>query len=150
MVKFYLAYGSNLNKSQMSHRCPGAVPFGTAFIKDYELAFRRGVLDIQPCEGSTVPVGIWTITEEDEAALDVYEGFPRWYVKKDFDVVVRETGQVVRAMAYVMTGEHPYWPPNKFYWDTCSRGYNDFGFGSGPLSLALGISYAKSGDKEVM
>ena len=37
-MKYYLAYGSNLNKAQMTHRCPGAESIGAALINDYELA----------------------------------------------------------------------------------------------------------------
>ena len=34
-TKYYLAYGSNLNRYQMRVRCPGAKPLGTAVIKNY-------------------------------------------------------------------------------------------------------------------
>ena len=30
-MKLYVAYGSNLNKEQMSHRCPDAKPVYTGF-----------------------------------------------------------------------------------------------------------------------
>ena len=44
-MKLYLAYGSNLNKQQMRLRCPDAVPVTTAAVQDYQLVFRRGVLN---------------------------------------------------------------------------------------------------------
>ena len=37
--KYYLAYGSNLNRNQMRMRCPGAKPLGTAVIEGYRLLF---------------------------------------------------------------------------------------------------------------
>ena len=37
----YLAYGSNLNKKQMSRRCPNAKPVGSIILKGYKLEFRR-------------------------------------------------------------------------------------------------------------
>ena len=43
MSKYYLAYGSNLNIRQMSHRCPSAIPVGTAIIKDYRLKCIRSL-----------------------------------------------------------------------------------------------------------
>ena len=43
---YYGAYGSNLNKRQMSHRCPLAKPAGTAIIRDKQLCF-RGVADLE-------------------------------------------------------------------------------------------------------
>ena len=39
-MKYYLAYGSNLNIRQMQMRCPGAKPVGTMVLEDYELLFK--------------------------------------------------------------------------------------------------------------
>ena len=33
--------------------------------------------------GSTVPVLVWEIQPTDEYRLDIYEGYPRYYFKKD-------------------------------------------------------------------
>lgn len=127
-MKYYIAYGSNLNKAQMSHRCPHAVPLGTTEIKDYMLLFRgidgRAVATIEPCEGCAVPVAIWKITAADEKALDVYEGYPRLYVKKDFTVELN--GRQVTAMAYVMTPGRRIGRPSAVYLDTILDGYADF------------------------
>ena len=38
--RYYLAYGSNLNRKQMQMRCPGAKPIGTALLEGYELLFK--------------------------------------------------------------------------------------------------------------
>ena len=38
--RYYLAYGSNLNRKQMEMRCPGARVVGTALIKGYGLLFK--------------------------------------------------------------------------------------------------------------
>ena len=81
-MKYYLAYGSNLNKYQMNFRCPDAVPAGSCVLNNWELVFRRGVLTIEPCPGGIVPLGIWKISENDEKSLDRYEGFPSFYYKK--------------------------------------------------------------------
>ena len=103
--KLYIAYGSNLNLPQMAHRCPSAKVVGASEIKDYALVFRGGrngaVATIEPCEGSSVPVLLWKITPKDEAALDVYEGFPRFYDKELMELPL--DGQSVSAMVYVMT-----------------------------------------------
>ena len=134
MSKYYLAYGSNLNKRQMKHRCPDAVPVGTIMIADYELVF-RSVATIEPKTGASVPCGIWKISAEDEKRLDVYEGYPRLYVKQDFWVVVN--GQTVRAMAYVMTnGIRRKAPPSTDYLLTIMEGYGDFGLDDKPLTVA--------------
>ena len=134
-MKYYLAYGSNLNKEQMAHRCPGAVPVGAAVISDYQLVFRRGFLTIEPKEGSEVPVGIWKITAEDEKALDRYEGFPRFYIKKDFDI----------GMANIMAYGYPIQKPSDQYLLTVAKGYADFGFDQQPLKDAYYRSITDGG-----
>lgn len=127
MSKYYLAYGSNLNKRQMAYRCPNAVPVGVAIIPDYALVFRRGYLTIEPKAGGCVPVGVWEITEEDEKALDHYEGFPKFYFKQDFRVEVN--GDALDCMAYIMTDGHPIQAPSADYLGIVDHGYADFGFG---------------------
>ena len=78
--RYYIAYGSNLNISQMRMRCPGARIIGTSVIEDYQLLFKGSktgsYLTIEPMEGAEVPVVIWEVTETDEKALDRYEGYP--------------------------------------------------------------------------
>ena len=123
---FYLAYGSNLNVEQMNWRCPGAEILGTSVIHDYELVFRRGVLTIEPKAGSSVPVGVWAIGAYDEAALDVYEGFPRFY-RKEY-MTVELDGEAILALVYVMNAGRKVSPPSMTYFKTCVRGYRDFGF----------------------
>ena len=134
MSKYYLAYGSNLNKRQMKTRCPDAVPVGSCVVKDYELVF-RGVATIEPNPGAEVPCGIWKISTDDERSLDRYEGYPKLYVKQDFQVTVK--GKTVRAMAYVMVdGIRRLSPPSTGYLLTIAEGYDDFGLDDKPLSIA--------------
>ena len=130
-MKYYLAYGSNLNMRQMRQRCPDAVPISSAVILDYKLLFRRGVATIEPMKGASVSVGIWKISNEDEKALDRYEGYPFFYTKKDFPL--RLKGRVIRAMAYIMTPGYQITPPRGGYLETIEKGYHDFGFDTGTL-----------------
>ncbi len=130
-MKYYLAYGSNLNMRQMRLRCPDAVPISSAVILDYRLLFRRGVATIEPEKGASVPVGIWKITASDEKALDRYEGYPYLYTKKDFPMKLKD--RKITAMAYIMTPGHPITPPRGGYLETIEKGYHDFGFDTGTL-----------------
>ena len=145
--KYYIAYGSNLNVNQMLRRCPEAIQIGASSIEDYELVFRGnsrqyGVLNIEPCgDGVSVPVGIWSITERDEAALDRYEGWPWLYEKQTF--YVRVNGKTISAMAYIMTPGHRIAAPTRVYLDTILQGYDDFGFDTTPLLEAA--DYAERG-----
>ena len=133
-MKYYLAYGSNLNKRQMKQRCPDAIPVASVTIPDYELVF-RGVATIEPKAGASVQCGIWRISAEDEKSLDRYEGFPRLYGKQFFWVPVN--GKMVRAMAYIMTaGAHKKRQPYTDYLITIMEGYEDFELDEKPLIIA--------------
>lgn len=127
----YLAYGSNLNLLQMSQRCPGARPMLRATLENYQLVFRgsRGwaVATVEPCEGSTVPCLLWSITEADERELDIYEGFPRLYTKEILQVLT-EDGRELSAMAYIMAPGYPMGIPVMSYLDTIAGGYKRLGF----------------------
>ena len=81
--RLYLAYGSNINLTQMKYRCPAAVPLMPAELKDYTLAFRGGgVATILPEKDSFVPCLLWSITPACEQSLDRYEGYPNLYHKE--------------------------------------------------------------------
>ena len=66
-MKYYVAYGSNLNREQMAHRCPDAKLVGTGMLSNYEMVFRgnksNAVATVEPKKGMEVPVGIWEISE---------------------------------------------------------------------------------------
>jgi len=142
--RYYLAYGSNLNIGQMRFRCPGAKLKGTGYIDGYRLLFKGSktgaYLTIEKAEGCRVPVGVWTVTEEDEKNLDRYEGFPSFYYKKDFRISVTSDGQgqrVLNTFAYIMHEERELGIPAQTYIDTCVEGYEDFGFDIAFLQKAL-------------
>ena len=130
-MRYYLAYGSNLNLEQMSFRCPDARAVGSAEIHGWQLAFRRGYLTIEPADGSTVPVGIWEINDRDEKNLDRYEGFPKFYRKEFLDVEF--LGRSLPCMVYIMNDGHPIRKPSPEYLLTVAKGYSDFGMGMVPL-----------------
>lgn len=145
--RHYAAYGSNLDVERMMMRCPDARAIGTGVIEGYELLFKGSgtgsYLTIERAEGGRVPVGIWETSAEDEAALDMYEGFPTFYYKKDFTVpVTDESGRVreLRCYAYVMHEDRPLGCPSALYVETCLRGYEHFGFDPSALTDAIGRS----------
>ena len=135
-MKYYLAYGSNLNKEQMQMRCPGAKPVGTTVLKGYELLFKGSktgsYLTIEKKRGGKVPVGIWQVSEEHERHLDRYEGFPVFYYKKD---ILLSNGR--KAFVYIMHEDRPFGMPSAYYVNVCRIGYQDFGFDETYLFKAL-------------
>lgn len=131
---YYMAYGSNLNKSQMNYRCPGATPVGVYSLEGYKLEFRRrphiSYLTITEKEGSKVPVVVWNVTAEHMAYLDRYEGYPEHYRREVFEIEV--DGAIEKAFVYIMNGGELA-EPTKFYYSTCVHGYDDFHIDKTPL-----------------
>jgi gamma-glutamylcyclotransferase (GGCT)/AIG2-like uncharacterized protein YtfP len=136
--KLYIAYGSNMNLEQMEHRCPGAKVVGTAILPNYRLLFRGGnggsVATIEPYAGGSVPVLVWRITPPDEAALDIYEGFPRLYRKEN--IKIKLDGKTRTAMVYIMNEGRPLGQPGAFYYYTILEGYKAAGFDPAILKKA--------------
>lgn len=140
--RLYLAYGSNLHRGQMARRCPTATIEGISEIPNYTLTFRgSGVATIEPKRGDSVPVLVWSITKRDEQSLDIYEGFPRLYVKQNFTIELN--GEKVVAMAYVMTPGRGLATPPRTYYNTILTGYKEFGFDVKYLSKAAKVSSPK-------
>lgn len=131
MSKLYIAYGSNLHKEQMAMRCPGAKVVCTGIVEDYKLVYRGSktgaYATIIPCKGEYVPVAVWRINEAHERSLDLYEGFPTFYYKKNLEVVIEPCADRVEAMAYIMFDAAKAGKPSMSYLETCAQGYLDQG-----------------------
>ena len=145
--RYYLAYGSNLNMAQMQWRCPGAVPLGTAEISGYRLLFKGSrtgsYLTLEKADGFSVPVGVWAVTEADEARLDRYEGYPAFYYKKDINVELKADDgpfSQIEAFVYIMHEDRKLSIPSSYYMQTCLEGYDRFGFDKRYLLKAFIIS----------
>ena len=113
--RYYLAYGSNLSVERMKARCPNAVAFGLALIPGYRLLFKRSktgsYATIEQDTNCCVPALVYKISEYDETLLNRYEGYPKYYYKRYFQLpIVRlDTGKRMKekkpCMAYVMHEE---------------------------------------------
>lgn len=109
-MDYYFAYGSNMNLEQMEYRCPDSWPIVNVVLDGYRLAFRGnssgcGVATILPEKDSRVEGVMWQISEQDEAHLDRYEGYPNLYGKER--VQVRDgQGRCYDVMVYTM--QTPY------------------------------------------
>ena len=90
--RYYLAYGSNLDMERMGKRCPYAVVVGTTEIMGYRLLFKKSktgcYATIEQDANESVPAVVWKLSEYDELLLDRYEGCPRYYYKKQFQLPV--------------------------------------------------------------
>ena len=123
-VKLYFAYGMNTNQEEMALRCPGAVALGFAILLGYRFEF-KSFATILPNPGESVEGVLWTITEADELALDMLEGYPEFYDKKT--VSVDHKDQLYIAMTYIMGPREQSFPPSDGYYSMVSQGYQQFG-----------------------
>ena len=153
-MRYYVRYGSNLNISQMSMRCPTATVFGRAELEDYRLAYKGSktgsYLTIDKAPGCKVPVAVWSVTAHDEEALDRYEGYPTFYRKENIRIKVdrgrRGRKPIVDAFVYIMNGR-TYGLPSDHYVNVCKVGYSAFGFDTKYLTDAM--KYTKKQIKEL-
>jgi len=122
--KLYFAYGMNTNKEEMAYRCPGARALGKAILLGYRLEF-KSFATIVLSTNSSVEGVLWTITNSDESALDVLEGYPEFYDKKT--VSVEHQNQPYIAMTYIMGPREQGHAPSDGYYSMVSEGYQQFG-----------------------
>ena len=123
----YFAFGSNLNQKQMKKRCKDSKYIGCYTLKNYKLVFRNfylggGVADIQKQKNSSVLGAIYKISKKDEKELDIYEDFPKTYIKKYFKLLGK------KVMFYFMPKKSKQIPPSKRYLNLIVQGYKDCGY----------------------
>jgi len=142
--KFYFGYGSNLDILQMKRRCQDCRPIVAAKLPGYELTF-SGVLTIAYHPTAFVLGGIYEVSDEDEGALDIYEGFPHLYIKRYTHAII--AGQREEIFYYVMPEDsYRIAPPGQAYYDICERGYQDWHLDIGELEAARRRSWCMRKD----
>ena len=143
--RLYIAYGSNLNLQQMAFRCPTATVVGTSVLRNMRLLFRgesgNAVATVERYKGGTVPILVWELQPRDEAALDVYEGYPHFYRKETMRITLN--GKRVSAMVYIMNAGHTLGLPGMFYLNAIREGYRSAGFDVEVLQQAVKASIVK-------
>jgi len=123
----YFAFGSNLYQKQMKRRCKDSKYLGCHKLKGYKLTFRHmyyggGVADVERKKNSIVLGAIYRISKKDEKELDIYEDFPKVYIKKYFKYFGR------KVMFYYMPKKTKPVPPSKRYLNLIIKGYKDCGY----------------------
>ena len=112
-MKYYFAYGSNMNHQQMKQRCPSSIFIKKAFLKGYKFVYdgyssiRKGaVANIIETgeENDEVWGGLFEINEDNLSSLDCYEGYPNSYNRKEV-VLGSEEGKSFKAIAYYRIGK---------------------------------------------
>jgi phage replication-related protein YjqB (UPF0714/DUF867 family) len=79
-MQAYFAYGSNLDVTQMTRRCPDATDPRPARLDDHDwLINERGVATVEPLDGAQVHGVLWQVSDHDLEVLDSAEGVPVRY-----------------------------------------------------------------------
>ena len=126
-MMLYFAFGSNLNQKQMKRRCRDSKYIGCYSLKNYKLVFRNyflggGVADVEKKKNSSVLGAIYKISKKDEIELDIYEDFPKTYIKKYFRLLGK------KVMFYYMPKKTKHVLPSKRYLNLIIKGYKDCGY----------------------
>lgn len=140
-MALYLAYGMNTNIEQMAYRCPSAISYGRYDIPDHRLVF-RGVADAVYSPGDILQCVLWDITSNCEEALDMLEGFPYFYDKKE--VEVEFMGIKDYAMMYYMVNPYNTSHPNYSYQEMLEEGYYVHGLDLEQIYQAEGFNKYES------
>ncbi|HUR50896.1 MAG TPA: gamma-glutamylcyclotransferase [Mycobacteriales bacterium] len=109
-MALYAAYGSNMDPAQMKERCPHSPYCGTGWLENYRLTFggedlgwEGALATIVEDLGSTVYVGLYDVTPQDEESLDSWEGADHGlYRKVRVRVATLEGDQL--AWVYLLDG----------------------------------------------
>ena len=126
-MMLYFAFGSNLNQKQMKRRCRDSKYIGCYSLKNYKLVFRNyflggGVADVEKKKNSSVLGAIYKISKKDERELDIYEDFPKTYIKRYFRLLGK------KVMFYYMPKKTKHILPSKRYLNLIIQGYKDCGY----------------------
>lgn len=138
----YLAYGSNMNLEQMDYRCPNSNVVCNGKLEGYRLVFNIHADVVKSSnKNDFVPVVVWNIADEDWYRLDMYEGYPSYYIKETVNVIL-ENGKCEKAVVYVMADKRKgICPPYQNYFDCVEKGYIENGIDVTYLYEALNYSY---------
>ena len=137
----YVAYGSNMNLEQMAYRCPNSYVVCNGRLNGWKLVFNVHADVIKGKKKDVVPVVVWSIADEDWHRLDMYEGYPSYYVKETVNVIL-ENGKSEKAIVYTMADNRKgISPPTSSYFNCIFKGYIENRIDTDYLFDALDYSY---------
>ena len=107
---YYFAYGSNLNVERLKKRNVSFNKNLSAMIKDYKLVFNKiasknpnleRYANIIKTKNSIVEGILYQITRDSLQELDKHEGFPNHYNRYEKEILIKSTGEIVKAWVYI-------------------------------------------------
>ena len=123
---YYFAYGTNLNKKIFLKKFKDAELVKKYTLKNFKIIFRTKYIipDLQKKKYSKVQGLIYKIDKNIEKKLDIYEDYPRLYIKKYFRYKNK------KIMFYYMKKKTSPVKPRGYYFKVMKNGYrqNNFKF----------------------
>lgn len=133
----YFGYGSNLDASQMRHRCPDSRVVQVGWLQDYRLEFTRystawegGVGDVVRHPGEQVWGQIYLLSQADLDSLDEYEGYPRIYTRFTSPIETHD-GRVEGVWVYEVVDKQGFVSPATGYLKVIQDAAEELGFPDG-------------------
>ena len=119
MNKYYFAYGTNLNKKIFLKKFKNAKLFKKYILRNYKVVFRTKYIipDLQRKRNSKVQGLIYKIDKNIEKKLDIYEEYPRLYIKKYFKYKEK------KIMFYYLKKKTLILRPRGYYFKIMKDGY---------------------------
>jgi gamma-glutamylcyclotransferase (GGCT)/AIG2-like uncharacterized protein YtfP len=126
-MMLYFAYGSNMERALMKHRCKESRFHSAALLRDHQLIFPRrsdlwggGIAGLKPVPGKMVEGVLYEVSEVDQKLLDQVEDHPRSSLRKPVTV---ETfaGEKLKAFTYFTLASGDY-PPSRRYMEKLISG----------------------------
>jgi gamma-glutamylcyclotransferase (GGCT)/AIG2-like uncharacterized protein YtfP len=88
-VALYAAYGSNMDSAQMAERCPHSPQAGTGWLESWRLTFggedlgwQGALATVVEADNERVFVVLYEVSDNDEQALDRWDGATLGYYRK--------------------------------------------------------------------
>lgn len=133
----YFSYGSNMAPAGMEERCAAPSVLGIATVPGYRFRIaKRGYATMVPDPGSLVYGLLWSLTDEDLAALDQYEGVPDGHYTRT-TIPVEFRGRPMEAQVYLAVDPAPG-TPRPGYLETVVQAARDLGLPPGYIAVLEG------------
>lgn len=101
-MPLYFAYGSNMDREAMRHRCPNSRAIGPGRLARHKLfIMKSGYASVKCDPRADVPGVLYDVALSDIHVLDRYEEVSRGLYKKITQPVLRAAASPVRALVYV-------------------------------------------------
>lgn len=136
MTNQYFAYGSNMNRDQMTRRCPGSEYGSLAVLRGWAYFINgNGYAGVEERPGSETHGCIWTLRESDWFALDQYEAVSEGFYERILLEVEVGADRFKREVWVYLSIDRAYGRPSANYQRIVEEGGREIGLPSEHLRI---------------